>query len=307
MRGARTWMFVPGSDARKLEKAAQSPVDAIIYDLEDAVAREEKAMARDLVKVELQKPSSPDTPARFVRVNAMDTPYFEQDVKACLAAKLRGIVLPKAEETDAIVRLDEWLSEWESSEASDGRRGQQRESLEIVPLIESARGLHHAYEIARSSKRVQRLMFGSIDFALDISAELTADGLELLYARSQLVVVSRAAGIGAPIDAVYPRFRDLEGLIRETQRAKQLGFGGKLLIHPSQIAAVRDVFAPSREELGEAESIVAAYEAAVASGIGSIQIGGKMVDLPVYERAKRIVDEARKRKLSLHSNQGEER
>ncbi|MDR7314649.1 CoA ester lyase [Brevibacillus nitrificans] len=307
MRGARTWMFVPGSDVRKLEKVAQSPVDAIIYDLEDAVAREEKAMARDLVKAELHKPSSPDTPARFVRVNAMDTPYCEQDVKACLASDLRGIVLPKAEETDAIVRLDEWLSEWEASEASDGQRGQQRDSLEIVPLIESARGLHHAYEIARSSKRVQRLMFGSIDFALDISAELTTDGLELLYARSQLVVVSRAAGIGAPIDAVYPHFHDKEGLIRETQRAKRLGFEGKLLIHPSQIAAVRDVFAPSREELGEAESIVAAYEAAVVSGIGSIQIGGKMVDLPVYERAKRIVDEAQERKLSLHPNQGEER
>jgi citrate lyase subunit beta/citryl-CoA lyase len=134
-------------------------------------------------------------------------------------------------------------------------------------------------------------MFGSIDFALDIQAQLTPEGQELLYARSQLVVVSRAAGIEAPIDSVFPDFRDKDGLICETRRAKQLGFQGKLLIHPCQIGPVREVFAPSREEILEAEQIVSAFQEALAAGIGSIGVCGRMIDAPVYERAKRVVEE----------------
>ncbi|QRG69034.1 HpcH/HpaI aldolase/citrate lyase family protein [Brevibacillus choshinensis] len=280
MRQARTWMFVPGSDRNKLEKVDRLQADAVIYDLEDAVAFGEKDIARQLVHEVLQAGRAAGSPARYVRVNAMDTPYFEEDIRSTWGIGLGGIVLPKAEDPKAIARLDAILA------------GQQHTSpVEIVPLIETARGLYQAYEIARASKRIKRLMFGSIDFALDIQAQLTPDGGELLYARSQLVVVSRAAGIEAPIDAVFPNIRDTAGLIRETQRAKQLGFRGKLLIHPCQIGPVREVFAPSSEEVLEAEQIVSAFQEALSAGIGSIQVRGKMVDTPVYERAKRVLEE----------------
>ncbi|KQL48432.1 hypothetical protein AN963_01055 [Brevibacillus choshinensis] len=289
MKQMHTWIFVPGSDPKKLEKVEQLLSDAVIFDLEDAVPAQEKALARRLVKEELQHVPRQGTPARYVRVNAVDTPFFEQDVKGIDGVGLRGVVLPKAEDVQSVARLDALLDQLPGTE--NGVDGGQDRRVEIVPLIESARGLFHAYEIARASKRIKRLMFGSIDFALDIQAELTPEGQELLYARSQLVVVSRAAGIGAPIDAVFPNFRDKDGLIRETQRAKQLGFQGKLLIHPCQIGPVREVFIPSREEIVEAELIVASYQEALAAGIGSIQVRGRMVDAPVYERAKRVVEE----------------
>lgn len=288
MKQMRTWIFVPGSDQKKLEKVDELPADAVIYDLEDAVSASEKALARRLVQEELQVEPRKGTPARYVRVNAVDTPFFEQDVKGIDGVGLSGVVLSKAEDAQSVAKLDALLDELPGTDK--GMDGGQH-WVEVVPLIESARGLYHAYEIARASKRIKRLMFGSIDFALDIQAELTADGQELLYARSHLVVASRAAGIGAPIDAVFPNFRDKDGLISETLRAKQLGFQGKLLIHPCQIGPVREVFAPSREEIVEAEMIVASYQEALAVGIGSISVRGKMVDAPVYERAKRVVEE----------------
>lgn len=288
MRHARTWMFVPGSDRNKLEKVDQLQADAVICDLEDAVASGEKALARKLVHEELLAAQEAGSPARYVRVNAMDTPFFEQDVRGIYGSGLRGIVLPKAEDAKAVARLDAMLDELQHTGIAVDER---QLPMEIVPLIESARGLYHAYEIARASKRIKRLMFGSIDFALDIQAQLTPEGQELLYARSQLVVVSRVAGIDAPIDTVFPNFRDKDGLIHETQRAKQLGFQGKLLIHPCQIGPVREVFAPSYEEVLEAEQIVTAFQEALTAGIGSIQVRGKMVDAPVYERAKRVMEE----------------
>ncbi|MED4584934.1 CoA ester lyase [Brevibacillus choshinensis] len=289
MKQMRTWIFVPGSNPKKLEKVEQLLSDAVIFDLEDAVPAQEKALARRLVKEELQHVPRQGTSARYVRVNAVDTPFFEQDVRGIDGVGLRGVVLPKAEDVQSVARLDALLDQLPCTE--NGVEGGQDQRVEIVPLIESARGLYHAYEIARASKRIKRLMFGSIDFALDIQAQLTPEGQELLYARSQLVVVSRAAGIEAPIDTVFPNFRDKDGLIRETQRAKQLGFQGKLLIHPCQIGPVREVFTPSHEEIVEAELIVASYQEALAAGIGSIQVRGRMVDAPVYERAKRVVEE----------------
>ncbi|WNC16335.1 CoA ester lyase [Brevibacillus brevis] len=306
MKQMRTWMFVPGIDERKMAKASQLPVDAVIYDLEDAVAANEKASARQLVKAQLQSaPGSNGTPARYVRVNAADSPFFAEDVQEVCGAYLSGIVLPKAEEASAIARLEALLDEWRGNGFADSER--QVGTVEIVPLIESARGLYHAYEIARASKRIKRLMFGSIDFALDIQADLTRDGQELLFARSQLVVVSRAAGIGGPIDAVFPDVHDTEGLAGEARRARHLGFQGKLLIHPNQIGPVREVFAPVPEQVAEAEQIVAAFEEALAVGVGSIQVGGKLVDAPVYERAKRTIEEAREISLLTNPIRGEER
>jgi citrate lyase subunit beta/citryl-CoA lyase len=163
-------------------------------------------------------------------------------------------------------------------------------TIEIVPMIESAIGLQRAYEIASSVQRVKRLAFGSLDFALDINAQLTKEGTELLYARSQLVVVSRAAGIEAPIDTVFFDIKDSANLTKEALFVKQLGFQGKLVIHPSQIDIVNEVFKPTKLEIEEAGLIVAAFDEALSRGSGVVQFRGKMVDRPVAEQARKLLE-----------------
>ncbi|GAB7386463.1 aldolase/citrate lyase family protein [Bacillaceae bacterium] len=281
---SRTWMFVPGSQERRLQKAKDLPADVIIYDLEDAVAANEKEKARKMVRQALQESVGR---VNFVRINDPSTPYFLADLKEVTGKGLAGIVLPKTAKREDVTLVDRLLGQLE--EAMNFPKG----SIRIVPLIESALGLQYAYEIATASDRVTRLAFGSVDFTLDIGAELTKEGLELLYARSQLVVASRAAGIEGPIDAVYIHIRDREGLRQETQFAKQLGFQGKLVVHPEQIPIVNEIFTPTAEEVKEARGIVAAFAEAVAAGSGAIQWNGKMIDYPVAERAQRIVAQAK--------------
>jgi citrate lyase subunit beta/citryl-CoA lyase len=230
---------------------------------------------------------NPTDKVNFVRINDAATPFFFEDLQEVACPGLAGIVLPKAASSNQIELVDYLLTQIEQ------KRNMETGSIQIVPLIESASGLHHAYQIATASKRVKRLAFGSVDFALDIGVQLTKEGTEILYARSQLVVVSRAAGIEPPIDAVYIHVKDAEGFLRDTQLAKQLGFQGKLVIHPDQIGTANQVFAPTAEEIEEAKTIAAAFDEAVATGLAAIQVNGKLVDYPVAERAKRILEQAK--------------
>ncbi|MDN4074378.1 HpcH/HpaI aldolase/citrate lyase family protein [Fictibacillus terranigra] len=280
MNGYRTWMFVPGSDEKKLQKAGSLSADVLIFDLEDAVSPNEKEMARSRVRkaIALHKQK-----VNFVRVNSCHSPYFYEDLTSMVTAGVSGIVLPKAETSEQILFLDRMISELEAN------RNMDTPDIKIVPLIESALGLHQAFEIASASPRVLRMAFGSVDFALDIQADLTKDGLELLYARSQIVIASKAARIEAPIDTVYVDIRDSEGFLKETTLIKQLGFQGKLVIHPDQIELVNQVFVPTQEEIEDAERLVKAFEHSLENGSGVLQLDGKMVDLPVVDRARRIL------------------
>jgi len=280
----RSWMFVPGNHPRRLTKAKELSADVIIYDLEDAVPPDEKETARRLVREALRH--SPDR-VQFVRVNDPSTPYFVDDLAETTGAGLSGIVLPKATGRDSVLFADSLLSRFEE------RSGVPKGSTEIVPLVETAVGLYHAYEIASAGSRVRRLAFGSIDFALDIGAQLTKEGTEVLYARSRLVVVSRAAGIEPPIDAVFADIRDSDGLLQEARLAKQLGFRGKMVIHPSQIDVVNRVFSPTPQEVEEAKKITQAFSEALETGSAAIRVDGKMVDLPVARRAKQILEQAK--------------
>jgi citrate lyase subunit beta/citryl-CoA lyase len=280
----RSWMFVPGNHQRRLEKAKELQADVIIYDLEDAVPLQEKEKARDMVTHALRNNRGK---VQFVRVNDPSTPYFLDDVCAVAGPDLAGIVLPKAASKEHVSLADCLLAKREN------QHGLQTGATEVVPLIESALGLYHAFEIASANSRVKRLAFGSVDYTLDIGAQLTKEGTEILFARSQLVVVSRAAGIEAPIDAVYIHLDDSEGLAVDAKLARQLGFQGKLVIHPHQIEVVNDVFSPTEEEIEEAKRIAAAFDEAVASGFAAVQVGGKMVDYPVAERAKRILGQGK--------------
>jgi len=283
MRLFRSWLFIPGSDSRKIAKAVDFPADVIIYDLQDAVAPAEKDAARNRVRRALE---SHHGPRMAVRVNEPGSPQFEKDLlELGLAEGCWGIVLPKVERPEQLERANELLDRQEKERKRKGFH----EPIRLIPILETALGICNVYEIAKG-RRVFCLAFGSLDYALDIGAELTGEGLELLFPRIQLVLASRVSGIQSPVDAVYPDFRDLAGLERETRLVKSFGFQGKFVIHPDQIETVNRVFLPSPEELAEARAIVEAYERAVLEGSGAIQVNGRMVDLPVVERAKRMLE-----------------
>lgn len=277
-------MFVPGDQPDKLDKIDRMDADIFICDLEDAVSKQEKKSARTYVQQTL---SIKRTKKVYVRINDLSTSECIEDVHAVVAAGADGIILPKTENAEHIAILAFLLRQYETS------AGREPGSVRIVPLIESAGGLHQALEIAKASPRIQCLAFGSMDYSLDIQARLTKDGQELLFARSMLVHVSRIAGIEAPVDGVYLDFHDEDGLRSETLTIKQLGFQGKLTIHPKQNRIVNEVLSPQEDEVKEAALLVQAFDEAVKQGQAVIQYGGRMIDHPVAEQARKIVEWAK--------------
>lgn len=262
------YLFSPGNDINRMGKALQSATDAVIVDLEDAVRVDEKAAAREVVRQALG--SRPHDKKVYIRINAVSTPWFADDVALVNELPVDGVILPKCEEPSAVETLA------------------AKVTVEIIPLIESAKGVLNAVDILRASSQVHRLAFGSVDFALDIGAEWTPEGVERQAAMGHLVLASRYAGKQPPIDAVFPVIRDEEAFKNDTRIGKQMGFYGKMVIHPLHIEWVRDVYRPSAEEIARSKKIVEAYEQ--TGGKGAFTIDGKMVDLPVYEQAKRIVE-----------------
>ena len=263
---ARSYLFVPGNRPERFAKACAAGADAVIVDLEDAVPPAGKLAARDALAAWL----SPAHPV-LVRINSADSEWFRDDVALCGMPGVAGVVLPKAEQEHDLAVI-----------AAAGAPA-------ILPLIESARGLWNAIELARSPC-VQRLVFGAIDFSFDLG--MTEGHEQLLYFRSQLVLVSRVAGIGAPVDGVTTALDDPERVREDTARARALGFGAKLCIHPKQVAAVNAGFGPTADELLWAARVV---EAAAASSGAAVALDGKMVDRPVILIAQQMLDEAARR------------
>ncbi len=265
---ARSLLFAPGDDERKLRSALASAAHAVVADLEDAVAPAQKGFARELV-AELRPPA--------VRVNGAGTEWFADDLALVEELAPDAIVLPKATpETVAAV----------------GGEGPP-----VIAIAETAAGIRAAYETA-SSPRVVALLLGAVDLGAETGLEPRPDGLELLYARSKLVLDSAAAGIRAPFDAVHLAVHDGDGLAAECGLARSLGLRGKGCIHPAQIDIVNRVFAPSEADVDWARSVVAAYERASAEGRGVFALHGGMVDLPVVERARRVLAETERSERS---------
>lgn len=264
---ARSYLFVPGNRPERFDKACAAGADAVIVDLEDAVPPAGKQAARDALAAWL----SPERPV-LVRINGADSAWFEDDLVLCAVPGVAGIVLPKAEHEASLARLD------------------AAGAAAILPLIESGLGLWKAAALARMP-HVQRLVFGSIDFSLDLNIQESHE--TLLYARSQLVLASRVAGIAAPVDGVTTSFDDPARVHGDTLRARALGFGGKLCIHPKQVAPVHQAFAPTAAELDWAGCVLAAAEAAQG---GAVALDGKMVDRPVIMIAQHMLEEAQRRK-----------
>ena len=262
---ARSYLFVPGNRPERFDKAWASGADAVIVDLEDAVPPAEKSQARSAVESWV-KPAKPV----IVRINGADTEWFRDDLTCCRMPGVQSIMLPKTEGVPHLKRVEVLLGE----------------SMPILPLIETAQGFAKAQEIARHPA-VSRLVFGALDFQLD--AGIPGEGEALLYFRSQLVLLSRLAGLQPPVDGITAAIDDADLLRAETRRARQLGFGGKLCIHPKQIASVNECFLPTPEEIAWARRVV---EAAAAAGGGAVALDGKMVDRPIVLKAERILQEA---------------
>ncbi|GAW30463.1 CoA ester lyase [Carboxydocella sp. JDF658] len=280
MKPLRTFMFAPGSDSKKSDKVLTLGADAVILDLEDAVAISEKEQARKVVQETLLKPRGCKA---YVRVNSISTNFFFDDLEAVFCSRLDGIMLPKAESAEDIRMVDWLITEGEK------KRGLPPGQIDLIPLIESAAGVYRAAEIASASPRISRLAFGAIDFSLDIGTTWSKDGNAFFYARSQLVIASRVAGIEAPIDTVYPEIKDIDGLVEECRLVRSMGFQSKLVIHPGQIEPVNKVFSPTPDEIAQARKIVVAFEEAEKQGLAAIQVDGKFIDYPVAMRAKKLL------------------
>lgn len=283
MKLYRTLLFVPGTERRKIDKAFTLGADAVIMDLEDAVACSQKDQAREVVSLVLGGPLPLPT---FVRVNGVNSPYIYKDFQAVVTASLAGIMLAKAETREDVRRADWLLGLLEAD------RGLTPGQLELVPFLESPRGIQNASGIAAASPRVKRLAFGGNDYTTDTGTYYSTTGEELFYARSRLVVASGAAGIGPPLDTVCPFIKDVSALQEDALRARRLGMGGKLVIPPAQIGPANEVFSPTGAEIAAAQKIVAAFEEAEASGTGVIQVDGKMIEYPIARRARQILQAA---------------
>ena len=282
----RSMLFVPGNSMRMITKAATLAADAIILDLEDAVPLPDKGTARIMVRDSIKAIKSGGS-AAFVRVNALTTNLTSEDLKFVCVDGLDGIMLAKTEAKSDVVELAGMLEEKERS------LGLKKGSLLIVPLIESAKGVVNAYEIASASERVVAVAFGAGDYYRDLGRSvsfLSPEQTELLYARAQIVNGSRAAGVQAIDTPFLGLLTDREGFMRETTLALQLGFKGKLLIHPAQIDFVNKTFSPSPDESAYSRRVVEAFEEAQARGLGAISFEGRMIDIMSYRQAKDLVN-----------------
>jgi citrate lyase subunit beta/citryl-CoA lyase len=267
----RSYLYVPGDDPRRIEKALATGADAVVIDLEDSVAPNRKEEARSNAARVLE--SAPARPV-FVRINTPGSEFAARDIAAVAALHLSGLRLPKVESLESVRLVAETLEELRS-EAS------------IQCLIESALGLELALEIARSHERVAGISLGEADLAADLGVR---DEAGLLYARSRIVSASRAAGLPGPVQSVYTRVNDLDGLRRSTEEGKNIGFVGRSAIHPSQVPIINEVFTPTEDEVAEAQELLDRLEGEAESGTGAFVLeDGRFVDRAVVESARRTL------------------
>ncbi len=287
MKLRRSFLYMPGTDWRKIEKAAtELEADSICMDLEDGVALNRKEEARATVVRALNDLDFRRS-EKLVRINALDAgEQAQKDLQAVLPARPDGIVVPKVRNRHQIESLHERLA------SAEYRHELPSGSLCLLLLIESSQGVVCLDQIYNASQRISALIFGAEDFAGDVGATRTETGGEVLYARSKVVTYAKAGGLQA-IDMVFPDFQDPAGFIKQARQGMQLGYTGKQLIHPNQIEMIHHVYTPSAEEIRRAQRIVEAHHAHQAGGTGAFALEGKMVDMPVVRQAELILERAR--------------
>jgi len=280
----RSFLFAPGNHPRKVEKVFDVGSDAVILDLEDAVANIEKVATRAVVAEALQRPRRN---LGYVRVNGFETEFCFGDLEAVVGPGLDGIVLPMVESAAQLLAVDWAVANLER------KAGLAPGGIDLVPILETGKGIAALADIAGCGSRVRRMAFGAGDYTLDMNMEWTLDEVELDDARSRMVLASRAADLEPPIDTVWIHIKDLDGIRRSSQRAKRMGFQGKMCIYPPQVAMVNEVYSPSAAEIDHAERVVAAFAEAEKAGSSSIQLDGYFIDYPIVYKAQRILEAAR--------------
>jgi citrate lyase subunit beta / citryl-CoA lyase len=284
MEALRSMLFTPGHRRDLIEKAIKSGTDAVIIDIEDAVALDQKPVARELLS---DLPPSPIP--LYVRTNAVETGMMWDDIVAAGKAGVTGVMIPKAEQPGVIKEIDGALTALEMA------FGHEVGKMEIIPLIESGLGIRNTYDMATASDRVECMMFGGGeqgDLVADLGCEWTPEGTGLMQARSQMLMESRAAGIQHPFEAVFMDFRNLDALRVESELARTLGYVGKVAIHPAQVAVINDVFTPAPEVVAYQRKVLAAFEQALEEGSASIAVDGRMVDYAVARVARVVIARA---------------
>jgi citrate lyase subunit beta / citryl-CoA lyase len=280
MEMLRSLLFVPADSPRKIAKAKTLQPDAFIFDLEDAVAMDRKLEARAALSHELASLKSPNR--IFVRVNGIRTKFFEEDLRAAVDPAVDGLFLPKCDDPEALVRVDNEITRIE------GQKGVTRGKTKLLLILETALGVVRAYELGRASERVTVLNFGAEDYCADMGMQRTRAGEEVAIPRMLVSQAAHAARLTA-LDGVFTDFNDEAGLIEDTRRGQKMGYTGRALIHPNQILPVNRAFAPAEEEVSWATEVVRAFDDAKAKGSGLVVVRGKMVDEPVVVQARRIL------------------
>ncbi|MEM0449882.1 MAG: CoA ester lyase [Methanomassiliicoccales archaeon] len=293
-RVLRSLLFVPANSWRMITTATAEGEDAIILDLEDACPFEEKETGRIFARdaIPMLKERGIDV---FVRVNSFETGLTEEDLFYVVSEGLDGIMLPKTESKEDIIRLDEHLRKEEKS------KGLPPNIISILPLLETPKGISNVYEIISSSSRVLGLSFGAGDYSRELGlgmgvTNLTQEEFFLMAAhpRACIALAARAAGLHAIDSPFFGLVIDIEGIKKETRKVKLMGFNGKLLVHPRHVESVNQIFTPTKEEVEFAKKVIEVYEESRKKGLGATTIGGRMIDYGSYRRAMNLISIAKK-------------
>ncbi|MPM60303.1 Citrate lyase subunit beta [bioreactor metagenome] len=280
----RTMLFMPGNNPGMLQNAGILGADSIILDLEDAVSLTEKDSARILVREAIKNVDYSDVEV-VVRVNPLTTEYAREDIEVIARVKPDALMIPKATEEE-LIEINSMLDKIEEEE------GFEKESIKLIPLVESAYGVENVYNIIKASKRIVGILLGGEDLTSDLGIKRTKEGEEIFYARNKVAVACKAMKVDA-IDTPFTDTNDFEGLEKDTRKAKSLGMTGKASINPRQIDTIHSVYAPTKEEIRHAERVLEAMEEAKREGKGVFSLDGKMVDAPIINRAKTTIDLAK--------------
>ena len=283
MKNRRSMLFMPGNNPGMLVSADILGADSIIYDLEDAVSLDEKDSARTLVRNALSFLKFTHSEIT-VRINPIDSPYWEKDLEAIIPVLPDGIVIPKAS-VDAVHSVEQKINEIKKAHNIT-------KNFSFLMLVESARGIMDVNSIAKASSLIQGLLLGGEDYSVDMGIQRTRLSKELEYARFSLTTAAHAYGLDS-LDTPFTDVEDFEGLRLDTAFSKSIGFSGRLVINPRQVEGIHKIFSPSSAEIERAEAILQAAEEAKQKGLGVFSFKGKMVDLPVIKRAQALYDSAK--------------
>ena len=277
----RSMLFLPGNNPNLLINGNCLGADAVIFDLEDAVSPTEKDAARILVRNTLRYMDFRGCET-IVRINSIDTPYWQKDIDEVLPYKPSLILLPKTGSETDVLTADAYISSVEE------KLGMERGSVGLMPLIETALGVENAFRIASATSRVKALFLGAEDLTADLQCKRTKESREIEYARTRLVVAARAAGVEV-YDTPFTDVNDDEGIWVDAKTAKALGFNGKASISPRHVEVINSVFSPTQADVDYAYEVMDAIELAKKQGKGAIALHGKMIDAPIVARAQRTI------------------